>query len=154
MALAAESQLAGVRLDLAERDQALARVSDDLARARSAQEAAIAEAVHARLARLVDGVATPVAQLSTQAHLAEDGQSLQAADVLRPAMRLVRALEDEGVTLVGRVGDVAPFDPATHQPLDAHATLSPGQPAVIRLVGIALGGATLRKAGVEPQAAG
>lgn len=153
-ALVAESELAGARLELAERERALARLGDDLARARSGQEAAITEAVLAGRTRLVESVATPMAQLVTQARLTEDGRTLQAGEVLRPAMRLVRAMEDEGLTLVGQVGDRAPFDPAAHRPLDARTSLSPGEPAVVRLVGIALEGAIVRKAGVEPEAGG
>jgi molecular chaperone GrpE (heat shock protein) len=90
-----------------------------------------------------------VAHLLTQADLLErDGKPIQAQDVLTVARRLVRVLEDHGLTLEGSVGETLPFDPNRHEPLSAEAALQPGEPAVIKFVGASYGGKVLKKSGV------
>jgi molecular chaperone GrpE (heat shock protein) len=69
--------------------------------------------------------------------------------VLTVARRLVRALEDNGLTVEGSVGERVPFDPDHHEPLSADVSLQAGQMVVVRFVGVAYRGKLLRKAGVE-----
>ena len=66
------------------------------------------------------------------------------------ARRLVRLLEDEGLTPEGRIGEAVAFDPDRHEPLGGDFAPRPGQPAVVRLVGVSWRGRVLCKAGVGP----
>ncbi len=149
LALRAEAQ--SLRLELEERERVIAALRADLERLRRREEERASTAVRAERERLLTEAAAPVAQLLTQAHLLEvEGKPVQARDVLTVARRLIRFLEDEGLAVEGRVGEAVAFDPARHEPLGADFTPAPGQPAVVRLVGVAWRGKVLRKAGVGP----
>lgn len=149
--LTCEREVQSLRLELEERDQAVARHKGELERQRSNTEARVTEAARAQMERLLADAATPVAQLRTQSHLLEvDGKPVQARDVLAVSKRLLRVLEDHGLTLQGNVGESAAFDPAQHEPLSTASSLTPGQPVVVRFVGVAYRGQLLRKASVEP----
>ena len=148
--LALEREAQGLRLELAERDRMVANLKGELERQRGGESARVGEMMQTRMERLLTDVATPVAQLLTQKHLLEvDGKPVQAKDILVVASRLVRALEDEGLTLECSVGETVSFDPNRHEPLSTHAALTPGQQVVVRFVGVAYQGKLLRKAGVE-----
>jgi molecular chaperone GrpE (heat shock protein) len=145
-----EREAQSLRLGLAERERAVASLRGELERQRNGQSAYIDEAVRARIERLMTCVAAPVAQLLTQAHLLEvEGRPVQAKDVLAVAKRLVRALEDEGLTSEGRVGESVSFDPNRHEPLGGDASIAPGKSGIIRFVGLTYRGELVRKAGVE-----
>ena len=147
--LAREREIQSLRLDLAEQHQLVTNLTRELQRQRSAEEARLADAVRAQVERLWTNAATPVAHLLTQAHLLErDGKPIQAEDVLTVARRLVRVLEDHGLTLEGSMGETLPFDPNLHEPLSTEAALQPGEPVVIKFVGASYGGAVLKKSGV------
>lgn len=145
-----EREAQSLRLELEERDRVVANLKGELERQRGSASAHVSEAVQVQVEGLLADVATPVAQLLTQAHLLEvEGQPVQARDVLAVAKRLVRTLEDNGLTLEGSVGESVPFDPDHHEPLSADAPLNPGQTVAVRFVGVAYRGKLLRKAGVE-----
>lgn len=145
-----EREAQGLRLDLQEKERAVANLTSELERLRSSEVARINEAAQAQMEQLLTDLASPVAQLLTQAHLLEvEGKPVQVKDVLTVARRLVRVLEDEGLTLEGKVGETVSFDPNHHEPLSGNISLTSGQNVVIRFVGITLQGKVLRKAGVE-----
>jgi molecular chaperone GrpE (heat shock protein) len=149
--LAAQRETQALRLELQERDRLIAALKGDLDRLRRGDSDRIATAVAAERERLLTDAAAPAAQLLTQAHLLEvEGKPVQARDVLAVARRLLRLLEDEGLTAAGRIGETVPFDPNRHEPLGGEVSLTPGQPAIVRLVGMSLRGKILRKAGVAP----
>jgi molecular chaperone GrpE (heat shock protein) len=144
-----DREVQGLRLELEERDRDIVNLMDELMRTRAGTITRAAEAVQAQVEGLLTDAATPVAQLLTQAHLLEvEGKPVQARDVLAVAKRLVRSLEDNGLVLEGSVGETVPFDPNRHEPLSADASLTPGQPVIVRFVGAAYQGKLLRKAGV------
>jgi molecular chaperone GrpE (heat shock protein) len=148
--LALEREGQSLRLKLEELEQSLASLKGELERQHSSASARVAGAVQAQVERLLADAAAPVAQLLTQAHLLEvEGKPVQAKDVLAVARRLVRTLEDSGLTLEGSIGQAVPFDPNRHEPLGAGGFPEPGQPVVVRFVGVAYQGKLLRKAGVE-----
>src|SRR5436190_18008659 len=132
LALAREAQ--GLRLQLQEHASRLTALREECDRLREGEEARVAEAVRGRLEGLLTEAAGPVAQLLTQAHLAEvEHKPVQVRDELAVARRLVRVLEAEGMTLEGQVGAQATYDPDCHAPLGGD-TIAPGQPVVIRFV--------------------
>ena len=143
-ALALQNEAQALRLELVERDQLIERLEADLTRARSAGAGANGEA---SAERLLAGLATPLTQLATQSQLS----GVDADSVLAVARSLVRAAEDEGLQLIGRVGAVEPYDPARHEPLgDGDGDVpAPGDEVVVRFVGLSYGGDVLRTAAVE-----
>jgi molecular chaperone GrpE (heat shock protein) len=145
-----QNEVQALRLELAERDRQIAQLKADLERQRLQAEARGAESVQAQLEKLFEEAASAIAQLQTQAHLLEaENRPIQARDVLTIARRLVRVLEDHGLSLRDRVGEQVAFDPNLHEPL-AGETPRPGQPAIVRFPGVAFRGRLLRKAGVDP----
>jgi molecular chaperone GrpE (heat shock protein) len=150
-ALALHREARTLRLELEERDRVIAALKADLERLRRGEGERVTAAIRAERAPLLAEAAAPVAQLLTQAHLLEvEGKPVQARDVLAVARRLVRLLEDEGLAPEGRVGETVAFDPDRHEALGGGFAPRPGQPAVVRLVGISWQGRVLRKAGVGP----
>jgi molecular chaperone GrpE (heat shock protein) len=139
-----------LRLELSEREDLIAKLKEDLERQRDGAGARVDESVQAQVEQLLAGAAAPVSQLLTQAHLLEaEGRPVQARDVMAVAKRLVRIFEDNGLELVGSVGETAQFDPNQHEPLGANASPAPGDRVVVRFVGVAYRGKLLRKASVE-----
>ncbi len=151
--LALTREIQQVRLELQEREQAMLRLQQELERQRSGASARLSEAVQGQFEQLLSDAAGPVAQLVTQAHLLEvEGKPVQARDVLAVAQRLVRLLQDHGLTLTGEVGQKVSFDPNLHEPLQAGLTLTTGQAVAVRFAGVAYQGKLLRKAGVTSDA--
>jgi hypothetical protein len=149
--LSLEREAQALRLELQERDRVIAALRADLERLRRGEGERVDAAARAERERLLADAAAPVAQLLTQAHLLEvEGRLVQARDVLAVARRLVRLLEDEGLTAEGRVGAAVAFDPDRHEPLGGDFAPRPGERAVVRLLGVSWRGRVLQKAGVGP----
>jgi molecular chaperone GrpE (heat shock protein) len=141
-----------LRLELQERDRALAALKGELERLRRGEGERVAAAARVEWERLLAAAAAPVAQLLTQAHLLEaEGKPVQARDVLAVARRLVRLLEDEGLAAEGRVGEAVAFDPDRHEPLGGDFRPQRGEPAVVRVLGVSWRGRVLQRAGVGPR---
>jgi len=145
-----ERDAQSLRLEMEECDRIVESLKKELERQRSNESARIAEAAQAQIEQLLSEIAAPVSQLLTQAYLLEvEGKPVQAKDVLAVAKRLVRALEDNGLKVEGRVGERAPFDPEYHEPLSSDLSPKPGQPVAVRFVGFSYRGKNIRKANVE-----
>ncbi|HET92342.1 MAG TPA: hypothetical protein ENN99_16625 [Chloroflexi bacterium] len=149
-ALDLEREVQHLRIELAEERERAARLRQVLERQRGDAEMHVSGRVEAQVEHLLTAAAAPVAQLLTQTHLVEEGQPVAARDVLTVARRLVRVLEDIGLTVEGEIGERAPFDPDRQEPLSAAVLPQRGQPVVVRFVGVVYRGQVLRKAGVEP----
>jgi len=145
-----ERDIQQLRLELKERDREVAQLKAEVQRQRNGASARVADEVQAQLERLFRDAAAPIAQLLTQVHLLEvEGKPVQARDVLALAQRLVRVLEDHGLTVLGEIGGMVAFDPNLHAPLNSTAIPRPGQPVVVRIVGIVFQRRLLRKAGID-----
>ena len=130
-----QSELQALRLELGERERTIRQLLNDRARTDGSADGD----------RLRAAIATPLVQLATQSQI----HGVDADSVLAVARSLVRAVEDEGFELIGRVGAVAPYDAARHEPLGEVAPAA-GDAVVVRFVGLAYGGDVLRAAAVEP----
>ena len=141
-----EGELQSLRLELTAQRRTTDQLKLELERQRGGETARLATA---QIEKLLQDVATPVSQLLTQTHLLKvEGRPVQANDVLAIVARLVRALEDHGLTIEGVIGHSVAFDPNRHEPLSMEEELEPGQAVIIRLVGLAYRGKLLRRAGV------
>ncbi len=145
-----EREVQRLRLELAEERERTARLQGALEQQRGDVDGLVRERVGAQMERMLTDAAAPVAQLLTQAYLVEvEERPVAARDVLAVARRLVRSLEDVGLTVEGRIGERVAFDPARQEPLSAAALPERGQMVAVRFVGVAYRGKVLRKAGVE-----
>jgi molecular chaperone GrpE len=148
--LAQASELQHLRLELEDRERQLELLKNEVTRLRvSAQE--LSEAARsAQMERLLADSAAPVAQLMTQTYLLDvQGRPLQARDVLAVARRMIQVLEEQGMQVVGKIGEIQPFDPDRHEPMASGPAIEPGTPVTVRFVGIAYGDHLLKKVGVE-----
>lgn len=141
-----ERELQNLRLELEDQKRTNNKLKQELERQRGSESNRL---VAAQVEKLLSDAAGPASQLLTQSHLLKvENKPVQAGDALAIAVRLVRVLEDHGLTLEGEVGQVAAFDPNKHEPLSADAEVNRGEDVIIRLVGVSYQGRLLRKAGV------
>ena len=147
--LTIEREIQNLRLELTNRDQLIDKLKQQLEQQRTSENNNIDSAVQNQIEQLLTDTAAPVTQLLTQAHLLEEGKPVQAKDVLLVAKRLIRTLEDSGLTLVGRVDETVSFNSNLHEPLSASSEISPGAEVVVRFAGVSYQGKVIRKAGVE-----
>ena len=145
-----EADARQLRLELDEQVQLVATLTRTLEQQRAQGDRRVSDATQDAVHDLVRQLAGPVSQFATQMYLLEtEGKPILAKDVLTVARRLIRALEDYGVTLEGAVGESRVFDPDRHEPLGEDNPLSPGETGVIRFAGVCHQGRIIRKASME-----
>jgi molecular chaperone GrpE (heat shock protein) len=147
--LTLDREIQNLRLELTERNQSIDKLKQQLEQQRTSENNNIDSAVQNQIEQLLTDTAAPVTQLLTQAHLLEESKPVQAKDVLLVAKRLIRTLEDNGLTVVSQVGETVSFDSNLHEPLSASTEISPGAEVVVRFAGVSYEGKVIRKAGVE-----
>ena len=147
--LTLERETQNLRLELTERNQLIDKLKQQLEQQRTSENNNIDSAIQNQIEQLLTDTVAPVTQLLTQAHLLEEGKPVQAKDVLLVAKRLIRNLEDNGLTIVSRVGKTVSFDSNLHEPLSASNEISSGAEVVVRFAGVSYQGKVIRKAGVE-----
>ena len=147
--LTLEREIQNLRLEITERDQLIDQLKQQLEQQRTNENNNISSAVQNQIEQLLTDTAAPVTQLLTQAHLLEQGKPVQAKDVLLVAKRLIRTLEDNGLTIVGQVGKTVSFDSNLHEPLSASSSITAGTEAVVRFAGVSYQGKVIRKTGIQ-----
>jgi molecular chaperone GrpE len=148
--LAQANEVQHLRLELEERERQLELLKNEVSRLRVNAQELTEAARSAQMERLLADSAAPVVQLMTQAYLLDvQGRPLQARDVLAVARRLIQVLEEQGMQVVGKIGEFQPFDPDRHEPMASGPVIEPGTPVTVRFVGIAYGDHLLKKLGVE-----
>ncbi len=146
-----QNEIKTLELELHDREKSIERLSQELERLRLNQKDLLIENSTAVLEELYSSVTPALVQLVTQNYLANDqNKAVQPADILLVTERLIRILEQHGLTLVGQPGQQAQFDPNLHTPLSAASTIQAGQSVIIRFVGVSFHRKILGKAGVEP----
>lgn len=153
--LGLERDLRELRLELAQRDEDLRRVRGELSRTGESVDRRAEQLAREELLRVATAVGAPLTQLVTQAHLHGSGAAaVRLDDVLATGMRVVAALGENGVALVGAPGEDADFDPDRHDPLSAEAHPAAGQRVRVRVPGLSYRDTVVRKAGVDLAAEG
>ncbi|MDR3577283.1 MAG: nucleotide exchange factor GrpE [Anaerolineaceae bacterium] len=148
--LALRNQIKSLQLDLQERDKKIELLNQELERLRLNQKDLLKETSTAALEELFSSLSPAVAQLVTQAYLAnQQNKLIQSKDILLVAQRLISILEQSGLQLLGQPGQQVQFDPRLHTPLSASNSFTTGQAVVVRFVGLSYRGKIIRKAGVE-----
>ncbi len=147
--LTLEREIQNLQLELTDRDRLIDRLKQQLEQQRTSENNNINSAVQNQIKQLLTDAAAPVTQLLTQAHLLKESKPVQAKDVLLVAKRLIRTLEDNGLTIVGQVGETVSFDSNLHEPLSASSSITPDTEVVVRFAGVSYQGKVIRKGGVE-----
>lgn len=144
-----QNQVQSLKLELVERDRQIALLKVNAQAQQYQHQSLSQEQTSAHIEALMRDSASAVSQLLTQAYLLEqEKKPIQAKDVLQVARRLIRTLENNGLSIDGLPGLQTTYDLECHMPLSAAESLTPGQPVVIRLAGIRYQGKILLKASV------
>ncbi len=145
-----QNEIQSLQMELTERDKIIAALQADLTRLRLQQDELQSAAVGQALEQYIKDIAPTAVQIYTQAYLLESQtRSVAAESIALAAVRLLHGLEPLGFQTIGEIGASVRFDPNLHMALSPDSEPGSGEPAVIRLVGIAFRGQVLRKAGVE-----
>jgi molecular chaperone GrpE (heat shock protein) len=129
--LALETELQGLRLELAERETAIITLKQDLEQQRQGEQSRLQVAQQTEMETLLDQLSAPLSQLLTQTYLVEhQGKTVQPQDIFTVTNRLIRTLETKGLAIAVPVGETQPFDPNRHQPLSSNQDISAGTPVV------------------------
>jgi molecular chaperone GrpE len=142
------SRLAGLQLDLHERDEQIARLRQEFALQERQAEQEAGRAAEGGLHALARAAAPLLSQLSTLRAMAEAGREVRAADVLKLAEKIKAVFVEAGLEPLGRNGEVCPFDSRFHQRLSG-GDVQEGDPVRIRFEGYRLGDMVLTKAMVS-----
>lgn len=145
-----EREVQSLRAMLEDQDKIIANLTGELKQHRDEVEFRLKRSTHAVMERIAGDLAAPVAKLNSQAYVVEEqNHPLNVRDVIDVGKQFIQVFLKYGLRLEGYVGEMTPFDPDHHMPLRQEMTFTPGEPVVIRFVGIAYRGKLLRKASVE-----
>jgi len=144
------NEIKSLQLDLQAQEKKIEQLSQELERARLNQKDQLKEISTAVLEDLYINLAPAIVQLATQNYLVSvQNKAIQFKDIFAVTDRLIRTLEQHGLMLQGQPGQQVRFDANLHIPLSAESTFKPGQPVIVRFVGVSYQGKILRRAGVE-----
>jgi molecular chaperone GrpE (heat shock protein) len=142
------AQVAGLEMDLGERDQRLEQMKAEYARLKEAREHAAGDAALEQLAKLFKKLAVPLANLAALGGLARAGREVDAGDLLQLLDSVVKELGRAGLESIGQVGSQVPFDSAIHQRMSG-GTVSDGLAVTVCLPGYRFADRVLLKAMVS-----
>lgn len=133
---------------LHDRDERIAQMRTEYEQLLASKERAVAAAGQEHLERLFKRLAGPLTNLTALAGLAESGREVEIGDLIRLVRSVEKELAKAGLEPIGRVGEHAEFDVATHQRMSGGAVHA-GTPVVVQLPGFRLGEKVLVKAMVS-----
>ncbi|HEX7433038.1 MAG TPA: hypothetical protein VF326_05230 [Anaerolineaceae bacterium] len=149
--LSLQSQVQSLKLELEESNKTIRQLNETLERSHSQAAASAQDKADVRLEALYTTLSGPVSQLLTQAELIDgQGKAIPAQDVLVLVKKIIKGLQENGLTLSGQIGQIAVFNPDLHAPVSSDSPLSPGDEVRIRFAGVNYKGRLLRKALVDP----
>lgn len=143
-----EAGIAGLEMDLRERDERIARMQEEYEQLRLARDRAASDSGHDELETLFKKLAGPWASVLALAAMAESGQNVETGDIMQLVRDVEKTLARAGFEAIGRAGEATVFDVACHQRMSG-GTVHPGTPVTVRLPGFRMGEKILAKAMVS-----
>ncbi|OQY48710.1 MAG: hypothetical protein B6242_01440 [Anaerolineaceae bacterium 4572_78] len=144
-----QNEIQTLRLALRERDQTIGQLKHALERERNDVSEQVSESVQTSMERLFDEAAVPIIQILMQDYFLQEGKAVKSHDVIRLAKRLIKTLEENGLTIEGTIGETVFFDSNYHKPLSMNLSPTTGESVMVRLVGVSYQGKILCKIGVN-----
>jgi molecular chaperone GrpE (heat shock protein) len=145
---ALKSRIAGLKMDVGDRDREIARLKREFEHTRKDAQAEAGSAGEAELLKLAKKAAPLLSQLVTLKDMNEKGKDIRPADILKLFSKIEKLFYDIGLQRVGEVGETAEFDPAVHQRMSG-AGLQNGDPVKVRFVGYRFNRVVVTKAMVS-----
>lgn len=99
--------------------------------------------------RILQELSGTAVQIITQSYLHDvEGAYVDAGDVLRLAKRMVSAFQDNGLEIIGVIGQTVPFVSSLHEEIGAGTAIKEGQTVLVVHPGTGYRGKVLKKAAV------
>ncbi|MBY0549282.1 MAG: nucleotide exchange factor GrpE [Candidatus Obscuribacterales bacterium] len=129
----------------------ITELRDVIERERNIQSTLIAHSVENAAESLIQELSGSVIQLVTLDHLSNnEAQEVRGTDALAIAMRMVRALEESGVCLLGKPGEMSEFDERRHEVVARNVVVQSGETITIKMPGVTFRDRIIRRAMVAP----
>jgi molecular chaperone GrpE len=145
---ALKSRVAGLKMDVEDRDQEIVRLKSEFDRIREDILAETGSAGEAELLKLAKKAAPLLSQLVTLKDMNEKGKDIRSADILKLFSKLEKLFDDIGLQRVGDVGETTGFDPTVHERMSG-AGVQAGNPVKVRFVGYRFNRVVVTKAMVS-----
>jgi molecular chaperone GrpE (heat shock protein) len=142
------AQVAGLRLDVEERDQRIEAMQREYTALQAAKEKAAGDGGQEQLERLFKKLAGPLSNIAALADLGKAGRDIAASDLLGLFQSLEKELAHAGLERVGAAGEATSFDTALHQRMSG-GSVHAGTQVVVRVPGYRQGEKILLKAMVS-----
>lgn len=145
-----ERELQSVRLEMEKLEEDFKRQSQDFEVYKRNQFDVVKEQVDFAFEILFTDIAANASLLQTLTHkLDTQGETtIQAKDVLRAAKTVVSQLENHGLELMGKIGDIVGFDKNIHELCGSFEEISQSEKVTVIIVGVSFRGKILRRIGV------
>jgi len=147
--LVSQSLIQGLRLELAETQQALAETRLELDRQQKFNNATAKENTAIEMENFLRSISAPITQLNTQLHISEkQNKPVAIRDIMQVIKHLLHLLQDFGLEITVDIGQNTAYNPNLHVILSSQESIVPGEPVVIRFAGLAYQNRMICKAGV------
>lgn len=143
-----EARVSGLEMDLRERDGRIAQMQREYSELEAAKERAAATSGQEGLERLFQKLAGTLANLAVLSAAVDDGQQVEAGDLVSLIRSLEREFARAGLEPIGQVNQQTEFDVAAHQRMSGGA-VHPGTRVSVQLPGYRFGSRVLLKAMVS-----
>lgn len=148
-----ETRIAGLEMDLKERDEQIVRLRQEFALQAQQAEQAVAQAGSTELEALAKRVAPLLAQLATLQAMTDGGREVRPADVLKLAGKIKAVFLESGLIPLGQPGELCPFDSQIHQRMSG-GDVQDGAPVKVRFEGYRFRETVIVKAMVSREESG
>jgi len=144
------SRIAGLEMDLRERDQRIAEMQKEYIALETARDKASTGGAHAQMEKLFKKLSANLSNLAALADMAETGQEIESRDMVQLIRALEKDLKAVGLERIGRVGEACSFEVSLHQRMSG-GSVHAGTPVRVRIPGYQYGEKILLKALVTTQ---
>lgn len=147
---ALQARIAGLELDLRERDERLEQIKREYAVLQAERDRVASGAGQEQMVRLLRKLCGPLSNLVLLAEASRAGKDVSSADMARLVADLEKQLGTAGLERIGTASEQVPFDVAAHQRMSGGAVRSGGT-VTVRVPGYRFGEKILQKAMVTPK---
>mgnify|MGYP001559010924 FL=1 len=142
------SRIAGLEMDVGERDKKIERMAHEFSLLRSQTQKDTKEIKSEALDKLCKKIAPFLSQLATMRSMYETGKEVKPKDLLILLGKMEKVFEADGLKPVGATGQRVAFNGRHHQRMSGDS-VNDGEEVVVRFVGYSLNGEILIKAMVS-----
>jgi molecular chaperone GrpE (heat shock protein) len=144
------SRVATLEMDLAERDQRIAKMKLEYKQLLVAKDRVSEDAGEEKLERFLKKAVTPLSNLAALTDAAKHGHQVEIGDLLQLVGSLAKVFARAGLEQIGQAGEETAFDTSLHQRMSG-GSVSAGKEVRVCVPGYRMGSRILLKAMVTSQ---